>query len=79
MAGVWPGGGLYVIPADKIGKDITVYSTFGLTNSDMPAQATVSDVKVEKDNLGRVVSSSANVKSKHKPWLSLVQQVMDMN
>ncbi|MBN6528058.1 suppressor of fused domain protein [Acinetobacter pittii] len=64
MAGVWPGGGLYVIPADKIGKDITVYSTFGLTNSDMPAQATVSDVKVEKDNLGRVVSSSANVKSK---------------
>lgn len=64
MAGVWPGGGLYVIPADKIGKNIFVYSTFGFTNSDMPAQATVSDVKVEKDHLGRTTSSSATLNSK---------------
>ncbi|WP_257222865.1 MULTISPECIES: suppressor of fused domain protein [unclassified Acinetobacter] len=30
----------------------------------MPAQATVSDVKVEKDHLGRTTSSSATLKSK---------------
>lgn len=64
MSVVWPGGGLYVIPAEKIGKDIFVYSTFGFTNSDMPAQATVSDVKVEKDHLGRTISSSVTLNSK---------------
>ena len=28
MTGVWPGGGLFVLEANKLGKDVTVYSTF---------------------------------------------------
>ena len=36
MMGVWPGGGLFVIPAPKLGRDLSVYTTFGFTNSDMP-------------------------------------------
>jgi hypothetical protein len=36
MTGVWPGGGLYVIPASKLGGDVWVYITFGLSNYDMP-------------------------------------------
>jgi len=38
MTGVWPGGGLFVVAAPKIGKHLTVYTTFGLTNSDMPTR-----------------------------------------
>jgi hypothetical protein len=36
MTGVWPRGGLYIIPASKIGGDVWVYTTFGLSNHDMP-------------------------------------------
>ena len=36
MTGVWPGGGLFVIPADRLGKDLALYTTFGFTNTDMP-------------------------------------------
>jgi hypothetical protein len=39
MTGVWPGGGLFVIPAPRLGKDLAVYTTFGLSNPDMPATA----------------------------------------
>jgi hypothetical protein len=37
MTGVWPGGGLYVIPASKIGHDTWVYTPFGLSNHGMSA------------------------------------------
>lgn len=36
MMGVWPGGGLFIIPARKISNLLTVYTTFGFTNPDMP-------------------------------------------
>lgn len=36
MTGVWPGGGLYVIPAPRLGAGMAVYTTFGLSNPDMP-------------------------------------------
>ncbi|HEY9101598.1 suppressor of fused domain protein [Chitinimonas sp.] len=34
--GVWPGGGLAYIPTSAGGQPLFVYSTFGLTNPDMP-------------------------------------------
>ncbi|MEJ0086670.1 MAG: suppressor of fused domain protein [Pseudomonadota bacterium] len=37
MTGVWPGGGLFVMRADKLGRDVWAYSTFGLSNVGMPA------------------------------------------
>src|ERR1700731_811218 len=36
MMGVWPRGGLFVVPAKKISELLTVYTTFGFTNPDMP-------------------------------------------
>lgn len=50
LSGVWPGGGLYAIPTTIMGKPGFIYSTFGLSNPDMPttvemvdAQSTSSD------------------------------------
>lgn len=41
MVGVWPGGGLYAVPASKLGPHLAVYTTFGLSNADMPATTTM--------------------------------------
>jgi len=41
MTGVWPGGGLFVLEANKLGKDTWVYTTFGLSNPDMPTSVTL--------------------------------------
>ncbi len=43
MTGVWPGGGLYVIPVPKLGQNLSVYTTFGFTNPDMPTTVKMSD------------------------------------
>ena len=49
MSGVWPGGGLFVIPADRLGKRLSVYTTFGLTNPDMPTTVQMTDFKLGAD------------------------------
>ncbi len=49
MAGVWPGGGLYVIPAPKVGANLAVYTTSGLTNSDMPTDVRMVGFKLDAD------------------------------
>jgi hypothetical protein len=49
MSGVWPGGGLFVIPAPKLGEHLAVYTTFGLSNSDMPATAHAEDFQLQDD------------------------------
>lgn len=64
LFGVWPGGGFYVIPADKIKQGLWVYSTFGLTNADMPASLTATDVEVKHNDQGNVVSSSSKLEKK---------------
>ncbi len=64
LFGVWPGGGLFVIPSTRIAADSWVFTTFGLSNPDMPTSTTVSDVDVEKDAQGRVVRNSATLKAK---------------
>lgn len=66
MTGVWPGGGLFVIHADKIGESIWVYTTFGMTNPDMPASTMLSDYTITKDDQDRVSSYSGTLKSKPK-------------
>lgn len=66
MTGVWPGGGLFVIPADKLGDDLWVYTTFGLTNSDMPATTTMADYGIESDDEGRASQYSGTLKSKEQ-------------
>lgn len=66
MIGVWPGGGLFVIPAKKISADAWVYTTFGFTNADMPTGTTVSDVATETDDQGRVTKSTGTLKARPK-------------
>jgi hypothetical protein len=66
MFGVWPGGGLFVIPATVLGKDVWAYTTFGFTNPDMPASTSVSDVEVEHDEQGRVTRTSGRLESKER-------------
>lgn len=66
MIGVWPGGGLYVIPAKKISADAWVYATFGFTNPDMPAGTTVSGVATETDDQGRIIKTTGTLQAKAK-------------
>lgn len=66
MMGVWPGGGLFVIPADKLGENLWVYTTFGLTNSDMPATTAMTDYSIETDSEGRAGQYSGTLESKEQ-------------
>jgi suppressor of fused protein SUFU len=63
MTGVWPGGGLFVIPATRLGKGLWVYTTFGFTNPDMPTEVTVADVKLDSDGK-RLTRTEATLKKK---------------
>lgn len=49
MTGVWPGGGLYVIHAPRLGQNLSVYTTFGFTNADMPTTVQISNFDLESD------------------------------
>ena len=49
MTGIWPGGGLYVIPAPGLGPHLSVYTTFGFTNPDMPTTVRMSEFALESD------------------------------
>ncbi|RCS49352.1 Suppressor of fused protein (SUFU) [Bremerella cremea] len=53
LFGVWPGGGLYVIPASKLGEGMYAYTTFGLTNPDMPTTTTLIECDEACDEQGR--------------------------
>jgi hypothetical protein len=66
MLGVWPGGGLYVIPAHKIERGAWAFTTFGFTNVDMPTNAQLSNISVQHDNSGRFEQASGTLKAKSK-------------
>jgi hypothetical protein len=61
LLGLWPGGGLYVIPAPSLGSDAIIYTTFGLTNVDMPTDLTVADLQTTTSD-GRIVSTEGTMK-----------------
>jgi hypothetical protein len=66
MKGVWPGGGLFVLSADKIGKGLWAYTTFGMTNPDMPASTIMEDYKIETDDQGRASKYSGTLQIKEQ-------------
>lgn len=68
MFGVWPGGGLFVIPATKLGETVYAHTTFGFSNPDMPASTTVSDVEVQRDAQGRVTQTSGRLEQKERAF-----------
>lgn len=49
MTVVWPGGGLFEILAQRLGSKLSVYTTFGLTNTDMPTSVQMNDFSVKSD------------------------------
>lgn len=55
--GVWPGGGLFVIPAPRLGSGMAVYTTFGLSNPDMPTSVRMTDYKLSSD--GKIATQAA--------------------
>lgn len=65
MTGVWPGGGLFVIPARKLGADRSVYTTFGLTNPDMPTGTRMADFSLEHD--GKRATRAGGTLQKKEP------------
>lgn len=62
--GIWPGGGLFVMPASRLGPDIWAYTTFGLTNPDMPTTVTADDVQIETDAEGRPLRVTGTLRPK---------------
>jgi hypothetical protein len=64
LFGVWPGGGLFVVPARRLSANLWIHTTFGLSNADMPTGVTASDVEVERDEKGRVGKTSTTLRSK---------------
>lgn len=64
MTGVWIGGGLYVIPAKKLGDDLWVYTTFGLSNSDMPATTQMENFEAKENEYGNITEASGKLKAK---------------
>ena len=66
MFGVWPGGGLFAIPPSAVGVGCWVYSTFGLSNLDMPTDTSPQNLSVERDEHGRVTQTRATLQAKLK-------------
>jgi hypothetical protein len=67
MIGVWPGGGLFRIPADKLGPEPWVYTTFGLSNPDMPPAVEATDIETDTDAQGRIVRTESTLRAKAQP------------
>lgn len=49
LTGIWPGGGVFKLAAPKLGKGWWLYTTFGLSNPDMPTTVTASHVTREHE------------------------------
>jgi hypothetical protein len=64
LFGVWPGGGLYALPADHVAPGLWLYTTFGLSNPDMPARVVPTAVAEAHDAAGRVVQATGTLQAK---------------
>ncbi|WP_338848585.1 suppressor of fused domain protein [Massilia sp. W12] len=63
MAAVWPGGGLCVIPAPRLGPGMCLYTTFGLSNADMPTMYKMRDLSLQDEGGGgKRVSGTVEVR-----------------
>lgn len=63
MSGVWPGGGLFVLPAQRLGKEISAYTTFGFTNVDMPTTLRMKDFDLQAEG-GRATKAEGTLERK---------------
>jgi hypothetical protein len=61
LSAVWPGGGLLVIPAPRLGANLAVYTTSGFTNTDMPTDVRM--VGFKRDAAGKQVAGRLEKKT----------------
>ena len=57
---------LYTIEAKKLGKDVWAYSTFGLSNPDMPTRIAAVDPQDITDDFGRLAGLSATMETRSR-------------
>jgi hypothetical protein len=69
LTGIWPGGGLYIIPAPQLRAGAAIYASFGLTNPDMPSCVTVTNLQAESSqgSGGRQGQTSGTLVRKENP------------
>lgn len=69
LSGVWPGGGLYAIPAQVAGEPGFIYATFGLSNPDMPTTVEMVDAHptAGESNGQRTVGIAGKLQRKANP------------
>ncbi|MBO2671004.1 suppressor of fused domain protein [Shewanella algae] len=61
MTGVWPGGGLFKSKASELGEDLWLYTTFGLTNPDMPTQYLPQNINQTDGNIELTLTKKETV------------------
>jgi hypothetical protein len=68
LFGLWPGGGLYVIPAPRVQAGAAIYASFGMSNPDMPTTVTLRDQKTTnaQSDGGNTVQSRGTLVRKEK-------------
>ena len=64
LIGVWPGGGLFALEATQLKEKCWAYTSFGLSNADMPTTLMMNDAQQEVDEQGRVSQYSFNLQLK---------------
>jgi hypothetical protein len=64
LSGTWPGGGLYAIPAARLGQGKMVYASFGFSNPDMPTEVMPVEASVDRDAQQRPVKTSLTLQRK---------------
>ena len=64
LMSVWQESSLVTIEAKRLGPNVWVYSTFGLSNVDMPTQVAAADPQDVTDDLGRLSGLSATMQTR---------------
>ena len=70
LLGLWVGGGLYVVPAERLGPGLVAYMSFGLSNPDMPTQHMIENFRTEEEitpDGRRVVATKGVLKARPTP------------
>lgn len=68
LTGVWPGGGFFVIPAAKLDPAANLYTTFGLTNPDMPAKTRLQGATPRPDAMKSTEEAGAASAANGEPY-----------
>jgi len=66
LMSVWSDSSLVTIEAKRLGSNVWAYSTFGLSNADMPTQVAAVDPQDITDDFGRLSGLSATMETRQR-------------